>query len=444
MKSYEITLITKKQTNNVWSIINVYLPLIVAQSYLLFTVLLFFFGPWPWPIVNVEKVLLFLLCCQSMFAFGYYIAIRTKKVKKLKETLNVKKIIKICLQISILTLIPLFYIRTGIILLDINTVLMEIYNGIINPGEQYIKKILSYQKESSNVVLIVITLISAPFTWMILPLSLYYWNSLSLSYKIAIFFVISVNTLSWIAIGTNKGLFDLIIVYLSILLIQHVYSVNKKRKTMFKYIFLLTVLIIVISYFTIAIESRMGGINKSIDNPEISVDEERILYRVTPEVFKGSLISLGSYLTQGYYGLSLSLEEPYTPTLGLGNSIFISSFLEEKLKIDYFIKNSYPSKIEKHGWDRLVNWHTFYVWFASDITFFGLPLLMFILGYFLSVIWKDILINENPYAISIFSLLLMLIFYIPANNQVFSFPHSFFTFYSMTFLWLFNNKFKIK
>lgn len=40
---------------------------------------------------------------------------------------------------------------------------------------------------------------------------------------------------------------------------------------------------------------------------------------------KSAFYGLTEYVTQGYYGMSLSLDEPFTSTYGIGNSAFLRS-----------------------------------------------------------------------------------------------------------------------
>ena len=89
---------------------------------------------------------------------------------------------------------------------------------------------------------------------------------------------------------------------------------------------------------------------------------------------------------------------------------------------------TYPARLEKYGIDRNVNWHTMYVWYASDLTFPGVVILMFIIGFYFAQSWLGALRGANPYAIAVFTLFLVMILYVPANNQVLSFTPTAFAF----------------
>ena len=77
--------------------------------------------------------------------------------------------------------------------------------------------------------------------------------------------------------------------------------------------------------------------------------------------------------------------------------------------------------LEPMGIDPSINWHTIYVWLANDVTFIGVPLIIFLIGYFFSKTWADCVYGNNDAAVSLFALFLIMTFYFYANNQVISF-----------------------
>ena len=54
-----------------------YLPLILVETYLVFTLLLYFFGPVEFKTHNIDLFLMTMFIYHSVFIFGYYIATRT-------------------------------------------------------------------------------------------------------------------------------------------------------------------------------------------------------------------------------------------------------------------------------------------------------------------------------------------------------------------------------
>jgi hypothetical protein len=98
------------------------------------------------------------------------------------------------------------------------------------------------------------------------------------------------------------------------------------------------------------------------------------------------------------------------------------------------MRKTYIGKLEKKGVDPFENWHSAYLWFANDFTFFGVPIVLFFIGLLFSVSWKSTLKLNDPFAPIIFIFCLIEIFYLCANNHLFSF--SFYSFHILVLLWI--------
>ena len=145
-------------------------------------------------------------------------------------------------------------------------------------------------------------------------------------------------------------------------------------------------------------------------------------------------ISFSSYLSQGYYGMSQALTVDWTPMYGLGNSMFVVDMVSDHIyDIDQY---TYQVKLEPMGWDSDVRWHSMYTWVANDVSFYGVILIMFLIGGLFGMMFKDAVVNKNPWArVSIFFYILMLVF-IPCNNQVAQSNETLCPFILITLIWL--------
>ena len=52
------------------------------------------------------------------------------------------------------------------------------------------------------------------------------------------------------------------------------------------------------------------------------------------------------------------------------------------------------------------------------------------------MVWMDTLHRENPFAVVLFALLLIMLYYFPVNNQVLAFYPTAIPFWAFLFLWL--------
>src|SRR5439155_11424922 len=130
----------------------------------------------------------------------------------------------------------------------------------------------------------------------------------------------------------------------------------------------------------------------------ISVDYEHPLIRSLPSFLRTAVVGATSYLTQGYYALYLSLNEPFVPMFGVGNSIFLTQQAVRVTGNQDIARMSYPSRIESDGWDALGRWSSIYPWIASDVSFPGTIVVVFLIGRLFALAWFDALSARNPFA----------------------------------------------
>jgi hypothetical protein len=140
-------------------------------------------------------------------------------------------------------------------------------------------------------------------------------------------------------------------------------------------------------------------------------------------------------VTQGYYALSLSLDREFLPLFGFGNSMFLYRNLARLTGDDDILNRPYPVQIEKDGWQAYGNWASIYPWIASDVSFPGTLVVVFLIGRLFALIWLDTLDGANPFAVALFAELVIMLIYFPANNQVLQSGEPLVAFYALLILW---------
>jgi hypothetical protein len=87
---------------------------------------------------------------------------------------------------------------------------------------------------------------------------------------------------------------------------------------------------------------------------------------------------------------------------------------------DYFVNQSIPGVLDRDfGWGMFLLWHSIYPWLASDFGFFGSLIVIGALAYLLGLSWGRSLVGGAAPWLLLTYLLVVLFFYVPANNQVF-------------------------
>jgi len=155
-----------------------------------------------------------------------------------------------------------------------------------------------------------------------------------------------------------------------------------------------------------------------------------------PDAARSIVLGIDIYVTHGYQALSLALQEPFVPMFGIGSSMFLTRQVSRVTGNALLGEMSYPARIEKHGWDALRLWSSIYPWIASDVSFPGTILVLFLIGRLFALSWLDTLRGTNPFAVVIFAQFLIMLFYFPANNQLLQSGEGFTGFWVTLFIWL--------
>jgi hypothetical protein len=141
------------------------------------------------------------------------------------------------------------------------------------------------------------------------------------------------------------------------------------------------------------------------------------------------------YLSIGYYGMGLAIEEDFDSSFGLGHSIFLSNATRKISGLGSFPSDSYTAKVAKGGWDPLVYWVTTYVWLANDIGFIGVVPFMLAIGFLFSRVWRDAVILRDPVSVILLPQITLMLFYLPAFNVIMQNVDSYFAFVFWLAFW---------
>lgn len=439
-----------------------YIPLNIFIIYLVFILILYIWGPLNWRTENILLFYSYIILSQVLIYLGYFLTInKLNRNKNFEEEESNKLLLTHTSVLKLLKiLIPINLLMTCLILIktingstfSINYIINSFIKGLSDAGGQYNSHFTTEKSFGGNLLAPMYTLMS-PLLWPVLPLSFIYFKKLNFLNKIIVILTLIFEVFRWISIGTNKGIIDLILIMLSIIFLKRyqkkydniaINKINKQKRIKFT---IITSLLIVVGFivFNNNISSRISTnyyIVSSISNDtEINFDSPFML--MLPKSIQPLFIYTTVYLTQGYYGLSLALNEPFIPMFGVGNSYFLIDKLESVLHIDIW-KYSYQSRIHYKGWDPFVNWHSIYLWLANDFSFPGVLLIMFFLGKYFAIVYYKSVKYKDPITSVLFCLLIICFFYFPCNNQVLSTPSTFMTFWMFNIFWFYKTKIKRK
>lgn len=419
-----------------------YIPGIGVTVYMLFTVCFFAFGPYNWEPLNKGILYAYLVFYTISFAGGYFLYLRVirgikvaAQERKSRER-NQKKILKflqiaVWLDLCFTFLNAMQYANIGSY--SVVELLRAVRTSMTDPVGAYYGNMYVQMEGIGGVSLITwVSILLAPVLLSARVLSVLYFKKLKIYQKAAVVAAIFLEVCRWMAVGKNKGVFDIVILFLMIFVVKWVQGrAAGKRMDKKKAALTLFCIGLALMYFGFLMSSRNAIINGE-DYPGF----EKIPWCLFPQAIRPMLLSLNSYLCQGYYGLSLCMSMEWIPTWGMGFSGWFNRMFETFLGIGAGT-NTYQARAEALGWSSTGRWHTMYSWFANDIHFLGVIILMFFLGIMFAVLIKETVFEKKGISASLLYLMFIQIVYISANNQVFAASNTAMAFMVLFFLWIF-------
>ena len=410
-------------------------PIIFFIIYLSVTVILFAYGPWDWPVEDGLKLYIF-LSLAHLALFSGYISAAFGRPKKYSGLFSVNRLLYFSIFINLILLLPTSLSRSGSIIPDIGSAINDLGAAYMDSNEMRI--------ELGGGVTEYIRIVFSPIIFLLVPLTLFYWERFGVVAKLLSLLSIFGFLAIYVSIGTNKALADFVLLTLA-LVVARLFS-GKTKLGWRRIVLFLSIAVLALSMFfqffssTIAsrLKSEEGAFTFSALN--LQADTENGFISFLPIEIKVGAVALITYVTQGYYALYLSLDEPFVPMFGVGNSRFLTHNAEKISGIQDLSLMTYPGRIEKRGWDSSVQWTTIYPWIASDVSFLGALLIVFLIGRLFAMSWLDTIDGNNPFAIAIFSQLIIILFYFPANNQAMQSGEGFFAFFGLLIFWIYTRK----
>jgi len=394
------------------------------------SVLIFAFGPWDYPAFKPFDLYGFLACAHACLLLGYLSA-AFKAPTNCRWSVQPKKLALVAIAVTFLLTFPTSYFRTGQLVPDVLT-------GIANPGQAY-NTSYSFRLESSPVAEY-LRVGAGPLIGLCLPLLVVFWRRLGRTLRLLGVTTVGLNLSLFIAMGTNKALADALLIIPTLLLLRYLagdLQVKWLKKALVTGVVLVAAYLLY-QFFSIGMATRSGSmaaygyipsarVRANYNHPALSVGDERV---------RAGVLGTALYLSAGYYGLAMALEQPFVPMYGVGNSRFLTRQTARILDDDSLLYLSFPDRVQQQtGWNAYGLWATIYPWIASDVSFVGVLVVVFLIGRLFAQSWLDSLMLRNPFAVAIFAQFIIMLFYFNANNQCLQDGEGVSTFWVLLILW---------
>ncbi|MBI4727341.1 hypothetical protein HY768_09025 [candidate division TA06 bacterium] len=406
-------------------------PLLLLLLWLITTVLLFIFGPYSYSFGNKIQLYTYLAAVHIALYAGYCLGLRTKPQRP-KVILKGLALAKISLLFSgVLLMVNLLCTGGG----DIGRLAL----AIKDPGAAY----AAGSTKGGVSIFNYIGIFSAPVSMMSFVLGTYYWARLRVVYKILLASLFATAILS--SIGASVR---------STIIITGLYAAaafgaayqNKiihvtSRAKLMLVVVLVCATVVFFKYFAFLTENRQQGDNR-LRNPLTNEmpAQDHPMYKILPEAWHNTYTIAAFYISHSYYRLAQALNMPF---IGIGwgasNSAFLVRNIVRLTGWTEFENYSYGMRLDRmtgYG-DFGLAWSTIYTWIASDVTFPGSVLIIFMIGYFFARAWTGVLEQRGPLSVMAFACFVIIVFSFPMNNPLQDGP-GISTYFGIPFLWWLN------
>lgn len=427
------------------------LPGALFTAYLATTALFFFVGPWRYPLDDIGELVAFLVAVHLAFAVGAFLGAR-RPGRASRWRLDVGRAAVVCLAVDFALLFPTSALNTG--------------SWVPNPwaafgrlGDAYLES-LRLRAEAVPYVNYLRILV-APFLAAAWPLGVVYWRRIGRAGRVLMVASVVGTLALYAAMGANMAAGHWMALFPWLVLAGALSgTLSLRGRAWLRPAAVLAASIALFAFFfaatmnarhgSFAVHGQLPGIDAVLrdekpaasEGPAASEEtpaatERPVGHETTPPAAEGAAggeeavaaageeparaavaaRGLVGYLTQGYYAVYLSLDEPWVPTWGVGHSVFLSRQAARMTGDPSLPERSYPERIEARGWNAYGYWATIYPWIASDVSFPGTVVVLFLVGWVLSAVWADSLTGENPFAVAFLGQMLIMLYYVPAHNK---------------------------
>ncbi len=406
------------------------------QVYLIATILLYLLGPVDWntrlPVVTFTIVLIY----QVALYHGYQRGIAKEVNSSARGLFSYHSFKRYYWTFALIVFsVALLRIMRFAQLYGFSSITSLIETALTSASDIYRgdKTATSGDQMFGGTLLSILAGVVGPFSVLFIPMTVICFRELNFGKRVMGIITILTFALSKLVAGTNEGFFEPVL-YLVVGFIL----MGRKNKNNHNGIWLVLGAIAVIALFNFVMTDRNGTFYEFSQLGENRINLEKGVYKYVPVGLQILFIWLTFYISQGYYGMSLALTEDWNPMFGAGFSSYLRSNLQPFFNHD-LATDTMMAATDQYGWLYGVNWHTAYTWFASDVWWPGVILVMFGMGYLLGVVFKTAYYKKDPVAVGLFSLLIMFCIFLPANNKVFANSDTFFAFFVYLFMWLSRN-----
>lgn len=364
-------------------------PIAVILGFNLVTLVVFVTAPVTWVTDHVADLCFFVLCCQLMILLGYQLGQRVGSARQVDSRLPFfrgGRLMNPLFIIYVLTFLVIYAYRMDFSPLDVGAMASRLIVGLQDPRWSYFGS-LQHDPAGGPVRWSVFFAVSI-FNQLFFVAGFLSWRRLGLARKVVFALLASLELLYWVATATAFG----VVVMVTTFGLSTLFSAGTGRRNLRTLattaLLLLCLLAGTIAFFSYNLYRRHGFREIDITQYDIvgmPVRGDALAMQVIPQPLHQAYIKVVLYMTQGYFHTCHAFDYEFRWTKFLGNNGALVA-LAERLGVDVW-DDTYMHRLQREGIDEFAVWHTAYTWWAGDVSFYGVPVVMFCLGYAFGLSW---------------------------------------------------------
>jgi hypothetical protein len=449
-------------------------PLVTVMAYLTLTIGLFLWGPLTWPVTNLGTLLIFLASALIGISVCYVAGVTFGTAKESGLT-RWRTVLVVGAISSCALLVPSAYFYAGMMPWNILDALRD-QNATYQAFQHKL-----VETAGARTVIAIARAFAFPFIFAVLPLGILHWRSMTPKLWVLLLATLLSSIIFSILRGTDREIFDILFVAIAstmVLIARWCVSdgITLKKLVMRRSVIAGTLVFLVVIGVTLKVFvdrriQRLGYTpqafaNGAVDAPSLAehlakspnawldvmcvkividdkhhipvacMDRDHLLVRSGNVTLQYAAMALSSYLTQGYYGLSLAMKQDFHSTLGIGHSTALVRTYERLTDDKSLYQRSYTFGLRNMHWSDDSQWQTIFPWLANDVGFPGAIFAISLFAFLWGQAWRDAVRARNDGAAIVFCLLFQMFVYIPANNQMTQIFDPYFAVVGWTAFWL--------
>ena len=346
----------------------------------------------------------------------------------------------------ILSIYMVFFVATFLIkyayelnvpVFDISGLVDRIIAGIFDPLLGYTRD-RSYASYSWSLYVLI-----SVFDGVFFIVGMLCWRKLSRFQKYLFVFLAIIESLKSMSTGSSFGEIKMMTTLAMVYLAGMKNETIEKRRVGRILLYVLTIVFVTLLIFGHNMEGRAGGefSDMTVEHFNFNTDSfiNKYVISLFPMRIQNLYVYICHYLNNGYYNLEYAFNCKFEWTYFLGSNN-AKSHIFALLGFDVEPLNYQIKIFKEYGVDPYIYWHSCYTWIANDVSFFGVPIVMYFVGKFCASALVMYRKHQDLLSGMVFVIFANMIIFLFANNNYIA--NLFYSFILVFPYWLFTRYFK--